>query len=211
MRGIDVSRNNESINWAAMKKAGIRFGIARCVTEALTIDPTFTTNISGMKANGIIPGAYIYLNSGKGSEQAVLLATAIPDPHGLIIALDVERNTDLTQPNATDISTFFTKIRTYTNWKKHIIFLYGSKGATLGTIGASTTLSHYGPLWLANYVSPTYPGNTSTVWKTAFSGWKHPTIWQYSSKGSIVGHTGNLDLDWFKSIPEAEQLPLFGT
>ena len=55
--GIDVSLNQETIDWAKVKNAGLTFAVARCVRESGGVDPTFARNVAGARQIGLIPGA----------------------------------------------------------------------------------------------------------------------------------------------------------
>src|SRR5262245_1766628 len=57
VKGVDVSVYQGNINWAMAKAAGIAFAIAR-VSDGMFMDTKFDQNWSGMKANGIVRGAY---------------------------------------------------------------------------------------------------------------------------------------------------------
>src|SRR5262249_28035984 len=58
LNGVDVSHYQGTINWASVRGAGITFAFAKATEGTTYTDPTVNTNIAGMKANGIVPGAY---------------------------------------------------------------------------------------------------------------------------------------------------------
>ena len=63
LKGIDVSKWNENINWDKVKSAGINFAIVRegyGKKDPRQIDKKFKDNINGAKAVGIPVGCYHY-------------------------------------------------------------------------------------------------------------------------------------------------------
>ena len=60
MLGIDVSVFNGWVDWAAVKAAGVDFAICRTGFGKSGYDETFTRNVDGAHAAGLICGAYHY-------------------------------------------------------------------------------------------------------------------------------------------------------
>ena len=60
MRGVDVSVFNESIDWAALKAAGIDFAICRTGYGKSNFDENFQRNVEEAHKAGLICGAYHY-------------------------------------------------------------------------------------------------------------------------------------------------------
>ena len=56
--GIDVSEHNGTLDWAAIKKAGIKFAIIRDGYGVYHVDNQFNNNITGALAQGISVGIY---------------------------------------------------------------------------------------------------------------------------------------------------------
>ena len=64
-RGVDVSMNQNVINWTAVKASGINFAIVRAMSYnnaygGYYIDPYFETNVRNAKAAGINVGVYLF-------------------------------------------------------------------------------------------------------------------------------------------------------
>src|SRR6476619_4455511 len=57
--GVDVSTYQGTIDWAKVKASGRAFAITR-VGDGLGGDNTFDANWAGIKANGMVRGAYQY-------------------------------------------------------------------------------------------------------------------------------------------------------
>jgi lysozyme len=185
--GVDVSVYQGSIDWTNVKKAGIIFAYARANDGTSYTDPRFSSNWSGMKATGIIRGAYSFFEpSEDATAQANYFLSIIGtlQPGDLPPVLDVE---------VTDGESAATIAAGLTNWIKtvelatgRVPVIYTAPGFWNGLIG-STDFSAY-PLWAANWgvTCPTLP-----------EGWANWAIWQYSDSGTIPGISGSVDLDEF--------------
>lgn len=60
IKGIDVSENNGTVDWQAVKDAGIEFAIVRSSYGKSSKDGMFVQNVAGAKAAGLKVGAYHY-------------------------------------------------------------------------------------------------------------------------------------------------------
>ena len=60
MVGIDVSENNGTVDWQAVKDAGYDFAIVRCGYGKTGRDEKFIENVNGAHAVGLKVGAYFY-------------------------------------------------------------------------------------------------------------------------------------------------------
>src|SRR5437764_10721112 len=58
LKGIDVSHYQGTINWMSVKNAGTSFAVCKATESTNYKDPTLLANYAGMKAAGIIRGAY---------------------------------------------------------------------------------------------------------------------------------------------------------
>lgn len=189
--GIDVSKYQPSINWDSVKASGIDFVIIRCgyrgaSTGVLIEDPYFKSHIKGAKSVGLKVGVYFFstaLSEAEAVEEASMCA-ALCSGYGLNypVFLDVESssrpgyNTLSASERTANIQAFCKTI--------------SSAGYTPGLYANKTWLSekiNTGSLsckiWLAQYRAegPTYSGRYD--------------IWQYTSKGSVNGISGNVDMN----------------
>jgi lysozyme len=55
--GLDVSKWNADVNWLEVAKAGIKFAYCKA-TDGYSLDPKFSKNWAGIKAAGLLRGAY---------------------------------------------------------------------------------------------------------------------------------------------------------
>ncbi|HZU95922.1 MAG TPA: GH25 family lysozyme, partial [Planctomycetota bacterium] len=91
-KGVDVSKYQGTINWAAAAAHGITFGIARVSDGTRNPDAYFQRNWAGMKANGIVRGVYQFFRPEQSAvAQADLLINAVSfEPGDMPPFLDVE-------------------------------------------------------------------------------------------------------------------------
>lgn len=189
--GIDVSKWNGSIDWNAVANAGVSYVIIRCgyrgsSTGALIEDPKFRSNISGAKAAGLKVGAYFFtqaVNEVEAVEEASM-AINLCSAYGLNLPLflDVESSGGRADGIGSEMRTSVVKAFCKT---------VQNSGYTAGVYANKTWFTSYmnvGQLtgykiWLAQYAAaPTYTASRYDYW-------------QYSSKGSIPGISGKVDLN----------------
>ena len=181
VEGIDVSHYQGSLDWSAEKAQGRLFGVAS-VGDGLYQDPTFATNWAGMKAAGVIRGAYQYFEPGIDPIQQadILIAKVGKLADGdLPATIDVETTGNQTAATvAANVGTWLARVEAGTGrrpmiytgpyfWQDHV---------------ASVAFGAY-PLWIAGY------GVSSPQLPAPWSAFK---IWQYSDSG------GALDVDRFQ-------------
>jgi lysozyme len=174
--GIDVSHYQSHVDWAAVAEGGVQFAFAKASEGALVPDQYFVDNWSGMKAAGMLRGAYHFFhpNADPQAQAANFLkrlaaangGSALLAPGDLPAALDIEVTDGAsTAALLAGVSSWLAAIQTATG-KRPIIYTYPSFWKS--TLGNPATLSDY-PLWIAhlNVASPTVPG-----------GWQKWHIWQ---------------------------------
>lgn len=197
-RYIDVSRYQGDITpegWQKIKAAGYQGVMLKTVStnrklskrlDGLYIDPTFEANYRNAKAAGLAVGVYYYtyaITHTMVDAELALLADALRGKTlELPVAVDVEDNkfkvlgkqalTDLTAYALKKVEDmgFYAQLYTYTSFAKTRLYMGGA------------ALSPY-DVWLADYT-----GKTPAV---TFAYNTH----QHTSKGSVPGISGNVDLN----------------
>lgn len=190
MFGIDVSKWNGSIDWNSVKSSGAAYAIIRCgyrgsTTGALIKDPKFEANIAGANAAGLKVGVYFFtqaVNEKEAVEEASMVLDlvkkyAISYP----IFLDVEssggRADGIDRGTRTAVCRAFCATIQDSGYTAGI---YANKTWLNEKMDAGALGSY--KIWLAQYAAaPTYNGRYN--------------LWQYSSKGSVPGISGNVDLN----------------
>lgn len=190
--GIDVSKWNGDIDWDKVKNAGIEFAIIRAgyrgsVTGSLVEDPYFAGNMRGAAASGMPVGVYFFtqaVNEVEAVEEAsavlqlvreyeldypIFIDTEGAGGNGRADGLDVETRTLVCEAFCRTIENAGYEAGVYgsRNWYNHNL--------------QTDRLEDY-CIWLAEYRSiPIYQG--------------YYQMWQYTSKGSIDGIEGNVDMN----------------
>lgn len=190
--GIDISKYQPDIIWESVKKSGIEYVIIRCgyrgaATGSLIQDPYFTSHIKGAQSVGLKVGIYFFstaMNETEAVEEASMCAMLCSgNKISYPIFIDVESSNragynSLTVEERTDnIRAFCKTIKS----AGYVPGVYANKTWLTTKIDADK-LSEY-KIWLAQYnpSGPTYEGRYD--------------LWQYTSKGSINGIKGNVDMD----------------
>lgn len=194
-RYIDVSRYQGLIDWAKVAAAGYKGAMLKTVStnrklskraDGLYIDPTFETNYRNARAAGLDVGVYYYTyatSEAMADAELALLRQAVRGKElTLPVAVDVEDNrlgkldkqslTDLTAYALHEVEQmgFYAQLYTYTSFAKAHLYVGGA------------ALRPY-DVWLADY--------TGKAPKVDFAYNAH----QHTSKGSVPGITGNVDLN----------------
>lgn len=192
-RYIDVSRYQGEIDWAQVAAAGYKGAMLKTVStnhalssrpDGLYIDPTFERNYAGARAVGLDVGVYYYTYATSEAMANAELALVRQAVYGkeltMPVAVDVEEN-KLKQLSTLDLSNltayaleqvermgFYAQLYTYTGYKYELDM---------------ARLSSRWDVWLADYT-----GKTPNV---TFNYNAH----QHTSKGSVPGISGNVDLN----------------
>lgn len=193
-RYIDVSRYQGLIDWAQVAAAGYKGAMLKTVStnrklskraDGLYIDPTFETNYRNARAAGLDVGVYYYTYATSeamaDAELALLRQAVYGKEFSLPICVDVEEN-KLKQLSTLDLSNltayaleqvermgFYAQLYTYTSYANTHLDM--------------ARLAGRWDIWLADYT-----GKTPNV---TFNYNAH----QHTSKGSVPGINGPVDLD----------------
>jgi GH25 family lysozyme M1 (1,4-beta-N-acetylmuramidase) len=185
-RGLDVSAYQGTQDWAAHKKGGVVFAFAKASEGERTHDARFATHIKGIKAAGLVPGAYhfAWVNQDVSAEAANYIAAVKPYAGpGFVHWLDLERRSD--GKNYAGRSAAQIKA-----WAAKWIALVGAAfpGARVGvyTSGSDLAAGHVPTGTTVWYPAYTW-GSTAVTYSKAEaaarpkpSGWT-PLFWQFTS------------------------------
>lgn len=190
-RGIDVSKYQGNIDWGAVAASGINFAIIRVgyrgsSSGALIQDPNFKKNISGATKAGIKVGLYFFtqaVNEAEAVEEASMamsLASGYKVTYPIFI--DTERASDgrangLSKSARTAVVKAFCQTIRNGGYKAGV---YASKSWYANQLNASALNGYC--IWVAQY-------NSSCTYSGKYD------MWQYSSKGSVSGIKGNVDMN----------------
>lgn len=195
---IDVSAYQGTINWTQVKANNIDYAIFRGVTKNGQLDTTFETNYTNALKAGInILGVYHF-------SYALNESTAISDAKNMIcklnakkipIYLDLEWSTQraLGKDKVTSIATAYVNTCKSLGYACHIY----SNLDWFKNVYNSSALSALGcEFWIARY-----PSSDIGEIKESLKPNIGESIWQYSSKGKVLGINGNVDMNVVYKIP----------
>lgn len=189
--GIDVSSWNGNIDWKKVKEAGVSYVIIRTgfrgsSTGALVEDKYFKTNIKGAIDAGLKVGVYFFsqaISEAEAIEEASMVLNQIKSYKiSYPIFIDIEasggRADSLTKAQRTAVAKAFCNTVKNAGYDAGV---YSSTSWFTNKITASDLSSF--KIWVAQY-------NTTCTYTGRYD------IWQFSSKGSISGISGNVDLNY---------------
>ncbi|MBD2539415.1 glycoside hydrolase family 25 protein [Coleofasciculus sp. FACHB-SPT36] len=199
--GIDVSNHNPPVNWQAVKNANISFALAKATEGATFKDKTFATNWSGMKAAGIMRGAYHFFRPQKTAEEQVdnflQVVKNVLEAGDLPPVLDVEPWPEEVGEAWKNLA-FAERINRVKIWLKKVEDATGEKPIIYTSPSfwreymRDTQEFTDHPLWLAHYTSKPQPNVPANNW-----GGNGYTIWQHTESGTVAGVRGPVDRNRF--------------
>ena len=195
MNGIDISNHQNGIN---LTKVPCDFVIMKATQGNSYVNPDFTRTWNQAKNAGKCLGIYHYA-TGVGVEAEVnfFLQTIGNRIGDAILCLDWENSESSSGRN-----TQFSNIQYAKQWLDLLYsrtgvrgFIYMSKSVCRQFDWSSVANTY--KLWGAQYPNYNKTGYQSNPWtdNKGWGAWDSPTIFQYSSSGSLSGYNGNLDLD----------------
>lgn len=181
--GIDVSRHQGTIDWAAVKKSSpdLMFVYVKSTEGATYVDPMFSTNAAGAHAQGFKVGAYHYFRMTSSAHDQFRNLKEQIDKNVLVLIpmVDVETNDEKPRHELQDSLQVFLDLLEKEYGKKPM--LYGTNHSY--NEFCAPEFNSY-PMYIGRY------GKDAPVVK----GPSHYTIWQYSEDGSIPGIPKPVDL-----------------
>ena len=186
LQGIDVSRWQGQIDWAKVKAAGIKFAILKCggSDAGFYSDRTFEYNYNEAKKNGIAVGAYYFVGKDCISYEAGqadakrMLSICSGKEFELPLFIDIEAQDPKNKVGITDAIVGFYDVMKASGRNAGV---YASKVSGFKDRIEDDRIQHI-PHWVAQY-------NSTCTYDKPY------IIWQKSSKGSVAGISGNVDLD----------------
>jgi lysozyme len=185
IKGIDVSVwQGNNIDFAKVKSSGIDFVIIRAGYGNGNKDKYFETNYSNAKAAGLHVGAYwySYATSAAGAKQEAQSCAKVLSGKQLDypVYFDIEEKSQLSKGRefcSSLITAFCTELERLGYYAGFYTSLSSLNSVVTDTVKKRFTV------WVAQWSS-----------KCSYSG--AYGVWQYSSKGSVSGISGNVDMDY---------------
>lgn len=195
MKGIDVSRWQTNVDFAKLKRAGVKFviiqaGFGDVLSYPNQKDKMFESHYKAAKAAGLHVGAYWYSYAttvnGARREAQGFIQTIKGKQFDMPVYIDLEEKSQFStgKNNCSAMVTAFCEELEKNNYWTG---LYISRNPLQNYI--STEVANRYSLWVAEYASKcNYNGTVD--------------IWQYTSSARYNGYSGNLDGDiCYKDYP----------
>ncbi len=202
---IDVSSYQDNIDWKRVKRSGINYAILRGVIKNGSLDSTFEKNYSNAIQNGIkIIGVYQFsyaLNEDVAKNDAINMIRKL-NGKNIDIWLDLEwsKQRKLGKNKVTSIAKTYISTCKELGYKCNIY----SNLDWYRNVYDATELKNLGcKFWIARY-----PAQDTGIIKENLKPNIGEFMWQYSSKGSVDGILGNVDMNIiYGNIESSATLP----
>ena len=199
--GVDVSTWQDTIDWNKVKAAGVEFVMIRAGFRGygsglLVEDNKFLTNLRGAKAAGLRVGVYFFsqaITEVEGVEEASMVISLIRKYGYSLeypITIDSElsgaagntgRADNLSRAQRTAVCVAFCETVRNAGYSPMI---YASKSWFENNLSVGS-FSNY-KIWLAHYTTNGAPSSYTGRYE----------MWQYTSRGSVNGIAGNVDMNY---------------
>lgn len=198
-KGIDVSKWNGSIDWNAVKNAGVDFAIIRCGYGSNTTsqdDEYFISNVRGCVNAGIPFGMYLYAHA---TDRA---GAANEAQHAIRMINAAESAVGSSSLYASFVLPFYYDMEASSIVGNDYVAIASGFLDTLR--GRWDNLGVYAnKYWWENYLTDGY-FNSYSKWIAQYNTFgldcrrfnKDNDIWQYSSAGAVPGVNGNVDMNY---------------
>lgn len=185
MRGLDISHHQGVINWSIVPME-YEFAFMKC-TEGLTFrDTYFQSNKDRARKAGKLCGFYHFANLNDPVKEADFFLKNVGDIlPGELVALDAETG-QTPEWCVKFLNQCFLKLGF-----RPLIYCPAGNGMDWSPV----VKLNYG-LWVARYGMNT--GFLSTLFPPKLGAWPFYAIWQYTSRGTVQGIAGNVDLNYTK-------------
>ena len=191
IHGIDVSRYQGKIDWAAVRDAGTQFAFIKATEGGDYVDPRFLENWHGARRAGVPRGAYHFMYWCRPShEQAAWFKRNVPaDPEALPPVLDLEWNGHsrtcpfkATREAALEATKLMLREMEAHTGKRPIIYT----DIPFHREVLAGELSDY-PYWVRSTAAEPHERYQNRRW----------TMWQYTTTGRVPGINGDVDRNAF--------------
>lgn len=198
LKGIDVSKYQNNINWYEVKENGIDFAILRCgytgygEGKRQAIDNCFEKHYQDAKMAGMPVGVYFFSRAvieEEGIKEAQFVLSLLQGKQlEYPVYIDVE---DTYYQAKTDKHTLTNAVKAFCNVIEkagYYVGVYACKDWFLNRLNLSELTAY--DKWVAQY-------NSKCTLNEPHG------IWQYSSTGKVSGIANNVDLDYgYKDYPQ---------
>lgn len=196
--GIDVSHYQRKIDWPKVAEAGKKFVVMKAMYESSgKIDETFEDNYAGAGTQGIDRGVYIFIASRSIKDPKTDANDLLKILNGRKLEIGIWLDLEADSLKNAGLEKILQVVRVETeifNKAGYMVNIYCNLNWWNNVLKDDTLKNNY-KFWIARY-----PNEDDGTMKTSLSprNLVESSIgWQYSSKGSVDGIIGNVDMDAF--------------
>jgi lysozyme len=199
IKGIDVSHWQNDIDWKKVAKDGIEFAVMKATEAVGYVDPKLEENYKEARKQGLLLGFYHFARGGDAHKEADFFLDNIPHlEKGEFLVLDYEINI---VKEAEWCKRFLDRVFDRTGIRP---LLYTNEARVKSINWEPVVKGNYG-LWVAKYGV----NNGKQNQEPNIGQWPFAVMWQYTSRGSVDGIHGNVDLN-VAYVKDVETLAKYG-
>ncbi|RJQ43883.1 MAG: hypothetical protein C4545_02485 [Anaerolineaceae bacterium] len=184
--GIDISEKNSVTSWSVIAKNHVRFAYLKCTDGITGAVATYKSNKQSAKQNGILTGAYHWLNPAQDAavqvEHFIKTASIVDDDLPPVVCLELYTTSKaVLEPK---LRTFLESLETRSG-KRPLVYT------------SSTYWKKYlaGIEWPCEY--PLWIDEPGIIWPAQLFPWAGWVIWQFTYQSKIPGVSGTVGMNWF--------------
>ncbi len=198
--GIDVSHWQNDIDWAEVKRSGVKFAFIKATEfpdkrTTLFVDNKFKANSEGAQSNDIHWSAYHFFRTHIDPIlQAKVFCETVGEFSSLPPVMDLEAAGSKGERLNYKVRQFLEEVEKISN-RKPIIYTSSGfwRSYMMSEKREHTDWARFYPLWLAHFTA---------LWPNSPYPWIGWTFWQHSDKGTLPGIKTHVDLNWFTGSEE---------
>lgn len=178
--GIDVSKYQGAINWAAVAQSGVSFAFIKVGSLKSGIDPYFYYNMAAAQAAGIKTGVYIYSYASNVQEVAVEAQ----------FVLNAIQNVQVSYPVVWDVEDTVQQ-----QLSPETLSLMANTFCALIEAEGYYPMVYANKTWFTTKIGPVFYDKWVAQWAAACEV-PDASVWQFTSKGTVSGINGNVDMNY---------------
>lgn len=179
-QGIDVSKWQGTINWAAVAQSNVSFAFVRVGNTKKGMDEFFYYNMLSAQAVGIKTGVYIYSYATTVEEAAA----------EALFVLNAVQNLQVSFPIVWDVEDDVQK-----NLSPEMLSLMANTFCAIIESEGYYPMVYANKNWFTTKIGPVFYDKWVAQWGDRCDV-PDASVWQYSSTGRINGIAGDVDLDY---------------
>ena len=194
--GIDVSHHNGKIDWRKVADAGKKFCILKCQYEAKShrIDETFEYNYAEAGKQGLARGVYVFIATDSIADPVLDANSLLQKLKGRTLEYGIWLDLESVALRKIGRAAITNLVYTYSNIFRaagYYVGIYCNQDWYNNVLDRNKLVNDF-DFWIARYPKNDVGAYSPT---SSLNPKRYSAAWQYSSKGSVPGIKGNVDLN----------------